>query len=57
MLNFWDVKDPVSGHLDFYAIPPEDNRQLAMGAKWGIAHTAYWGHAPMYEEVVREVLG
>jgi hypothetical protein len=39
-INFWDEKDPVSGHLDFYIV--DDNIPLAMKEKYGVAHNAYW---------------
>lgn len=47
-LNFFDAQDPVSGHLDFYA--DVENRQLDMGARWGLAHTAYWKDTRFYRE-------
>ena len=55
-LNFWDPKDPFSGPLDFYKIPRGDNRRCDLGSAWGVAHTAYWEHKPMYREIVRDLL-
>jgi hypothetical protein len=51
--NYYDEQDPVSGHLDFYAIPDRDNVPLTMGAPWGVAHVKYWEHPPMYDDIVR----
>jgi pimeloyl-ACP methyl ester carboxylesterase len=53
-LNFYDCKDPVSGHLDFYV--DVDNRVLEMGEKWGIAHLAYWDHPAFYRTTLNELL-
>ncbi len=48
-INFWDGKDPVSGHLDFYVV--DKNIQVNMGAKYGVAHIAYWEYEKMYEAI------
>lgn len=53
-LNFYDCKDPVSGHLDFYV--DVDNRVLDMGAKWGVAHLAYWNHPAFYRTTLDQLL-
>lgn len=55
-LNFWDREDPISGHLDFYEIPEEDNVQVDMTQPWGLAHVAYWTYAPMYDRIVEVFL-
>lgn len=56
-LNFWDPQDPISGHLDFYEIPEQDNIQLALGLPWGKAHIGYWSYVPMYERIAEECFG
>jgi len=48
-VNYYDMLDPVSGHLDFYEV--DENKELLMHSKWGVAHTAYWEHEPMYEDM------
>lgn len=53
-MNFYDRKDPVSGNLDFYV--DVDNRALEMGAKWGIAHLAYWSHPAFYRDTLDTLL-
>lgn len=53
-LNFWDRQDPISGHLDFYQIPDDDNIQLDMQQPWGFAHLGYWAYRPMYDRIARE---
>ena len=52
-INFWDKKDPVSGHLDFYIV--DENIELHMkdeksgkDVKFGLAHTKYWELPEMY---------
>ena len=55
-LNFWDPKDPISGPLDFYRVEDRDNRKLDLGAKWGVAHTSYWNHQKMYQDIIRDLL-
>jgi hypothetical protein len=52
-VNYYDLTDPVSGHLDFYEIDDSGNHELTMNKKWGVAHTAYWEHPPMYEDIFR----
>ncbi len=53
-INFWDKKDPVSGHLDFYIV--DENILLDMKAKYGVAHTAYWGYKEMYVDICKNFL-
>lgn len=55
--NYFDEKDPVSGHLDFYAIPDADNVELHLPQPWGVAHTGYWGEAAFYRDISRRYLG
>ncbi len=55
-LNFWDPKDPISGPLDFYQIPDEDNRQLDMMARWGVAHSQYWSYGEMHRQILMDIL-
>jgi len=49
-INYYDLQDPVSGHLDFYVV--DENHELLMNSKWGVAHIAYWEHEPMYDDIV-----
>ena len=51
-VNYYDMLDPVSGHLDFYDV--DENKELLMHSEWGVAHTAYWEHEPMYEEIAKK---
>lgn len=53
-VNFWDEKDPVSGQLDFYTV--DENIQLKMGKKYGVAHMAYWEHGEMYSKICEHFL-
>ncbi|OHB52546.1 MAG: hypothetical protein A2099_01295 [Planctomycetes bacterium GWF2_39_10] len=53
-INFWDKKDPVSGHLDFYVV--DENIKLDMGRKYGISHTAYWEYEEMYSKICEHFL-
>jgi hypothetical protein len=49
--NYWDEKDPVSGHLDFYE--EVSNVQVENGGKWGgEAHNGYWHNLDIYREVI-----
>lgn len=52
-LNFYDRQDPISGHLDAF---DAENIRVTTKAGFGIAHNAYWDHAPMHEVVVRRLL-
>jgi len=54
-LNFWQPKDPLGGHLDFYDVSPGGNRRVNTGAGWGAAHTAYWDHRPMYDIIMQTI--
>lgn len=54
-LNFYDPRDPVSGHLDYYR--EVANRELNLGAAWGIAHVAYWQDATFHREVLAALGG
>lgn len=62
-VNYFSRLDPVSGHLDYYAIPEEDNVDLEFapdsryGTKWGAAHIAYWEDAGMFNDIVKRFLG
>lgn len=55
-VNYFNDKDPVSGHLDFYKIPDEDNVRLDLPEPWGVAHVGYWGHKPFYADIARRFL-
>ncbi|MCH7922218.1 MAG: hypothetical protein IH975_04175 [Nitrospinae bacterium] len=49
-INFYDPKDPIGDHLDFYKV--NENVRLNMGKPWGVAHLAYWEHNPMYRKIL-----
>lgn len=53
-LNFWDPKDPISGHLDFYRV--DDNWSLNMGEPWGKAHVGYWEFPEMYRRIIDQAV-
>ena len=53
-LNFWDKMDPVSGPLDFYE--GVENTEVDTGAGRFRAHSAYWGHPPVQEKILWELL-
>jgi hypothetical protein len=55
-VNYWSKNDPISGHLDFYQIPDQDNVCLDLPEKWGVAHVRYWCHMPFYEDIARRFL-
>lgn len=50
-VNYYDERDPISGHLDFYTIPDQDNVELEMGAPWGYAHIKYWSDKNFYRDI------
>lgn len=54
-LNFWSSKDPISGPLSFYNIPPVDGHRLDLPGWWMGAHVTYWGHDLMYETIIKEL--
>ncbi len=65
-LNFWNPDDPVSGHLDYYAVEPhganvnvrEPDARGRRVEKLGrvAAHDSYFAFAPMYERVIELML-
>lgn len=55
-VNYYAQNDPVSGHLDFYAIDEEDNVPLALPEAWGVAHSGYWTSRQFYEDIIRRFL-
>ena len=54
--NYYSKNDPVSGHLDFYAINTDDNIKLTMKRFWGFGHTEYWEHEPFYQDLIMKFL-
>ena len=55
-VNYFSREDPISGHLDFYVIPEEDNVLLDIDRFWGVAHVGYWTHPPFYEDIAKRFL-
>lgn len=54
--NYWSRRDPVSGRLDFYDIPPGDNREVPLKERYGVAHVGYWRAPAFYRRFVEDVL-
>ena len=55
-VNYYSMRDPVSGHLDFYKIDPKDNVVLDLPERWGVAHVGYWTHEPFYNDIAQRFL-
>jgi hypothetical protein len=55
-VNYYADNDPVSGHLDFYALDEQDNVKLTLPQSWGVAHTGYWTSSDFYEDIVKRFL-
>ncbi|MEW6088120.1 MAG: hypothetical protein AB1498_07425 [bacterium] len=53
-MNFWNPKDPISGHLDFYDV--DENIKLDLRSAFGLAHTKYWGFSEMYKNISKRYL-
>lgn len=52
-LNFWDPKDPVAGHLDFY--DRVDNIEMDLGLGRHKAHSGYW-RSGMWNQIIEKLL-
>lgn len=52
-LNFWDPKDPIAGHLDFYT--PLENIYTDNGRDWGFAHMHYFTNDHFYKEMLNRL--
>lgn len=53
-VNFYDCKDPISGHLHYYR--DLENIRLELSQPWGYAHNGYWQHAPFYQSIAERFL-
>jgi hypothetical protein len=53
-INYWDAKDPVSGHLDFYRV--HENVQCEMSGTRLEPHVQYWDYMPMYDDIARRFI-
>lgn len=53
-INFYDCKDPISGHLHFYQ--GLENICLRMGKPWGYAHNGYWQNDEFYQKIATQFL-
>ncbi|KEO85139.1 hypothetical protein [Tumebacillus flagellatus] len=51
--NYYDLKDPIGGHLDFYE--GVENIQVHNGQEWGFAHLGYWQNPCIYQDVIQRV--
>jgi hypothetical protein len=51
--NYYDLKDPIGGHLDFYE--GVENHQVDNGLEWGFAHVGYWQNLSIYSRVRESV--
>ncbi|MBL0387301.1 hypothetical protein JJB07_11625 [Tumebacillus sp. ITR2] len=51
--NYYDLKDPIGGHLDFYE--GVENIQVDNGHEWGFAHVGYWQNGNIYQDVIQRV--
>ena len=51
--NFWDPKDPVAGHLDFYAVDQNIKMDLRLGRHK--AHSGYWDSG-MWKYIIEGLL-
>ena len=49
--NYYSPKDPISGHLDAYAIPDGNNISVLEDAEWGIAHIEYWKSEILFHHI------
>lgn len=53
--NYYHAKDPISGHLDYYA--HLDNIELKFPASWGNqGHQRYWSDLNFYEHIANQFL-
>lgn len=54
-LNYYHLKDPISGNLDYY--DNLENIQMKYQASWGEqAHLGYWTELTFYESIAKEFL-
>jgi hypothetical protein len=54
-INYWDARDPMGGHLDFYRV--DENVECEMHGGQPEAHREYWNYLPMYQDIARRFLG
>ena len=55
-VNYYNENDPISGHLDFYQIPDEDNIKIELPGPWGTAHVQYWDCPGFYKDIAKRFL-
>jgi pimeloyl-ACP methyl ester carboxylesterase len=53
-VNFYDDKDPISGHLDYYSV--DENVPLDLHMKWGLAHMGYWDFDGFYNGIAERFI-
>ena len=53
-INYWDARDIVSGHLDFYRV--NENVQCEISGHRVETHEHYWDYMPMYDDILRRFL-
>lgn len=51
--NYYDLKDPIGGHLDFYE--GVQNLRVDNGQEWGFAHLGYWENPAIYRDIIERV--
>ncbi len=54
-VNYYHLKDPISGHLDYYQ--NLENVLMTYPATWGNqGHQGYWTHPSFYQDIARRFL-
>ncbi|MBH8572276.1 hypothetical protein I8752_04335 [Nostocaceae cyanobacterium CENA369] len=54
-VNYYHLKDPISGHLDYYE--NLDNVEMKYHASWGLeGHMGYWTDPSFYENITERFL-
>lgn len=54
-VNYYNEKDPVSGHLDFYNV--DRNVEMELPGPWGVAHVQYWEDRKFfYNDICKQFL-
>ena len=51
-INFYDVKDKVSGNLDFYEV--DENVDLEMESTVAEAHMNYWNNKKLFKKIIQQ---
>ncbi|MDI6781701.1 MAG: hypothetical protein QME49_06355 [bacterium] len=51
-INYYNEKDPISGHLDFYKV--DENIEIDLPGQWGVAHIQYWDDRNLFYKDITE---